>query len=346
MTKTNPEIAENLFALKIYDSISQPVSRFFGMVPISAAEVLFYAFVLMCIFVFFGFIRKIVISRGERISVLGSGLLDLLCAMGIGFFLFMILNGTNYYRYDFLHYMNLQAQQTSSESLAGLCMSLAEKTNSARNAVMTDEDGNMQLGDVSAAALEAADAMSLLGDKYVVLKRYYPQPKPVLASKMMSYAQITGMFTAFTMEANINVDQPDYNIPADMCHELAHVAGFMREDEANFIAYLACTGSGSPEFVYSGMMSALINATNALYGEDVAEWEKVLASLDEGVINDLDHNSLYWRQFDNTKLGETIGSASTKLNDTYLKLNGQKDGVKSYGRMVDLLLAEYSENLN
>jgi hypothetical protein len=28
------------------------------------------------------------------------------------------------------------------------------------------------------------------------------------------------------------------------------------------------------------------------------------------------------------------------MNDTYLKLNGQEDGVQSYGRMIDLLLAE------
>ena len=28
------------------------------------------------------------------------------------------------------------------------------------------------------------------------------------------------------------------------------------------------------------------------------------------------------------------------MNDTYLRANSQKGGVKSYGRMVDLLLAE------
>ncbi|HPW41948.1 MAG TPA: DUF3810 family protein, partial [Bacillota bacterium] len=28
-------------------------------------------------------------------------------------------------------------------------------------------------------------------------------------------------------------------------------------------------------------------------------------------------------------------------NDKYLKANNQKDGVKSYGRMVDLLIAEH-----
>ena len=35
---------------------------------------------------------------------------------------------------------------------------------------------------------------------------------------------------------------------------------------------------------------------------------------------------------------------SNKINDTYLKANAQSDGVKSYGRMVDLLLAKYRKD--
>ena len=31
------------------------------------------------------------------------------------------------------------------------------------------------------------------------------------------------------------------------------------------------------------------------------------------------------------------------MNDAYLRLNQQEDGVQSYGRMVDLLLAYYRE---
>ena len=36
--------------------------------------------------------------------------------------------------------------------------------------------------------------------------------------------------------------------------------------------------------------------------------------------------------------------AKETVNDTYLKANGQTDGVRSYGRMVDLLLAYYRAN--
>ena len=48
---------------------------------------------------------------------------------------------------------------------------------------------------------------------------------------------------------------PYYNIPHTICHELSHLKGFMREDEANFIGYLACIGSDSPDFRYSGYLT-------------------------------------------------------------------------------------------
>ena len=50
----------------------------------------------------------------------------------------------------------------------------------------------------------------------------------------------------------------------------------------------------------------------------------------------------YWHKYDN----RVITTLSDKLNDTYLKVNNQTDGVKSYGRMLDLLLAQYKNGLN
>ena len=40
-----------------------------------------------------------------------------------------------------------------------------------------------------------------------------------------------------------------------------------------------------------------------------------------------------------------MAEAANQINDVYLKVNDQKDGVKSYGRMVDLML-EYYKNRN
>ena len=92
----------------------------------------------------------------------------------------------------------------------------------------------------------------------------YSPPKPVLASELMSCANIGGMFFPFTMESNINVDNPFFVVPWTMTHELAHQCGFMREDEANFIAYLACKQSDDALMRYSGYLLAYDNAVSAL----------------------------------------------------------------------------------
>lgn len=38
-----------------------------------------------------------------------------------------------------------------------------------------------------------------------------------------------------------------------------------------------------------------------------------------------------------------MAQVSNQVNDTYLKINDQKEGVKTYGRMVDLMLAYHRE---
>ena len=43
-----------------------------------------------------------------------------------------------------------------------------------------------------------------LSQGYPVLQGSYAQPKPVVLSRLMSYAQITGVFFPLTFEANIN----------------------------------------------------------------------------------------------------------------------------------------------
>jgi 3-mercaptopyruvate sulfurtransferase SseA len=42
----------------------------------------------------------------------------------------------------------------------------------------------------------------------------------------------------------------------------------------------------------------------------------------------------YWKRFEGP-----VEQASTQINNAYLQANLQKDGVRSYGRMLDLVLA-------
>ncbi len=253
------------------------------------------------------------------------------------FFIFVTTCGLNYHRLEFAQTSGLQIRDSSAQELAALCLELSARANELRLDVGEDASGVMRLGsDFSDTAHKARDAFGMLAQEYAVFPNYAIIPKPVINSRFMSHMQLTGEFTLFTFEANINKDAPDYSIPATMCHELAHTRGFMREDEANFIGYLACINSDSIEFQYSGVMLALIHASNRLYETDQALYRDVASTFSDGVRRDFADNNAYWAQFEGP-----VAEVSDAVNNAYLVMNHQSDGVKSYGRMVDLLLADY-----
>jgi hypothetical protein len=160
-------------------------------------------------------------------------------------------------------------------------------------------------------------------------------PKPLLLSRLVSYTGITGVYGPFTGEANVNIDSPAPLLPAAVCHEMSHQRGFAREDEANFIAYLTCIQNPDPDFQYSGKLMALLHAMNALYRSDPQSYEEVRSLYRPGIQRDIDEVVRYSQSHQGP-----LEEHAQRVNDLYLKANNQRDGVDSYGRVVDLLLAE------
>ena len=48
---------------------------------------------------------------------------------------------------------------------------------------------------------EAVRSMEHLAETYSVLEGYYPNPKPVWISEILSYQHLTGVYSPFTIEA-------------------------------------------------------------------------------------------------------------------------------------------------
>ena len=326
------------YATTIYPVYASAVHAVMALAPFSVAEILILAAVAAVIVFLLLFLIRLIRNpekRGLRAAKAG---INLLCVGGALWFLFTISCGINYHRVPFSAVCGLTVQDSSKEELSALCAELAGTLSDLRDGLPEDSEGVMQLaeGSVRDTAEHARETYARLAASYPTLPDCYRSPKPVLFSRAMSWANITGVFFPFTFEANVNVDIPDYSIPSTMCHELTHLRGYMREDEANFIAFLACRASDFPEFQYSGAMLAFIHANNALFSIDRDLGSETYAMLSEGVKRDLAANSRYWKQFEGP-----VAEASEAVNDTYLKANRQEDGVKSYGRMVDLLLADY-----
>ena len=341
LAKKNSTLIENIFSKNIYKWISQIISTITGIFPFSVAEVMSWILFVLVVVVSVRYIIDVFMEENEekKIEKERKGFLNVLCSASVIVFLFVILAGLNYYRYPFINYMNIELQDSTIQELSDLTKSLTLQADELRKQIpKTDEGGVFQLSESNYELAEITDhAFTLLSEKYPILKGSYGKAKPVIFSKVMSKTEITGIFFPFTMEANVNVDISDYTIPSTMLHELAHLRGFMREDEANYLSYLAGINSDNIELQYSSTMLALITAGNALYSQNAQMYYTNRELYSDGVVKDIVANSKYWEQYDDT----VISNTTDKINDTYLKANNQTDGVKSYGRMLDILLAQY-----
>lgn len=342
VAKNSSFFTEQIYAKYIYRWIAQIISTITGILPFSIAELLIIILPAAVLVILSRFILGVVLEKTHRMERFLKGILNLLCAVSVLFFSFTILAGLNYYRYPFSSYSDLEIVESTVEELYALTESLALQANELREQIpCTNDAGIFQLSkSTNELAEEANKAYELLSEDYSILSGSYGSPKPVLMSELMSRTEITGIFIPFTMEANVNIHVPDYTIPATMLHELAHLRGFMREDEANYLAYLAGMASEDIEFRYSSTMQALVISGNALYDQDSDMYFRIRELYSEAVIMDLRENNEYWQQYEDT----VVSTVSNKINDTYLKANNQTDGVQSYGRMLDLLLAQYRKD--
>ncbi len=351
-----PGLCEHFFARILYRAFQTILSTVTGILPFSLAEIELILLIPAIVFAIVRFTVRLV-RAGKSVPDLKNDLpvtrkyiaissaLRALGVLGIVFFSFVVLCGQNYFRSPVAESFGIEVEKSDPKLLKEMCVDYAKKASEVRERLTgcEDSEGVFRL-DLSFGELGemSRDAMTALGERIDVLGGTYPVPKKVLLSRGLSHLNITGFFFPFTVEANVNADIPDYSVAFVMCHELSHIKGFMREDEANFIGCVACEESDNDVLAYSGYMEALILSSNALYATDPQLYDEVRPYFSDGVRRDLADNSRYWAQFKDTKASE-IGE---KMNDTYLKANAQSDGTKSYGRAVDLLLARFKKAKN
>ena len=180
------------------------------------------------------------------------------------------------------------------------------------------------------------DAYGTACDKYSFVQKLDSRLKPVMLSELMSYTHITGVYSFFTGEANINVAFPDYTIPFTAAHELSHQRGIAREDEANFMAFLVCIDSEDAYVRYSGYFNLLEYVLSALYSASPALYYSVIETVAPEIRAEMQAYSKFFEKYRNS----TASKVSETVNNTSLILQGT-EGTKSYGMVVDLAVAYY-----
>lgn len=333
-----PAFTETVFSRGLFRIVGVPLGWLVSLVPLSFTELAAVLAVPAVMVLAALFARRMRRSEHRAQTVARA-------ARGIGWvlsgalLLYMVMHGANFYRRPVSELMGLDMSAKSGELLKDVCADLAQKASAERETLREDAEGRMILSESLTRTLgQAGDGYRALDDTYPFLWGAVNRAKPVRLSHWWSYTGITGMYFPLLAEANVNIDQPDCDIPATAAHELAHTRGFAQEDECNFFAVLSCMKNPSADFRYSGCLMAYVYCSNALYGYDKELWKEASAYCSEGMLRDLAAQNEYWKQFEGK-----VQEAATKANNTFIQSQGVDDGVLSYSRVVGLLLAYYQQ---
>ena len=196
----------------------------------------------------------------------------------------------------------------------------------------------------------AVAQMERLGEEYPLFDGYYPDPKALTFSGFFSQQYIMGYYFPFSMEANYNGTMYIANVPATICHELSHVKGFIYEDDANFVGYLACISSEDAFFRYSGYLSVLDYLNRDLY-ESLGNSREIYLTY-ERCSPLVEHDNIFltkeaWEEVESRAIFNTemVKQTSRSFLETNLQVNGIEEGIASYGDVVQMLLEYYDGEL-
>ncbi len=331
--------------------------RLTGLFPFSVGEILLVSGVLLVVFAAVLWLPLVLLRKGAAakhwIFVLRAGIrrfyfffawvfLSVCVVMTLNCFL--LYHASAFSENYFPEAEGISVTQDSFEELVAVRNFVVEECNRLSAEMERDEEGTILFhGDIGR---EAIASMRSLGKTYDQLDGYYPRPKPLAASDFFSQQYMCGYYFPFSMEANYNDVMYIMNKPAAICHELAHLRGYIFEDEANFIGFLACISSEDPFFVYSGYLSVLNYLDNDFYsavGRDNEAYFAQTRILPQVVRDDVFVTDEEWERINGKALIDTevVDKVSDTFTDTTLKVNGVRDGLKSYNRVVELLLQYY-----
>lgn len=303
-------------------------------IPFSLAEIAIYAIPLIVVLIGVCGYRHHCDTWRAVFVYLGS----IVSVFSILFSLFVFGFGIGYQTTTLDKKMALPPAEITVDTLRETAQMLVSEVNVLCNGITYGEDGFSVMpydrAEMNEALLVAYEPIC---DSYPFIQRMNSRLKPVLASRAMSYTHITGMYSYFTGEANLNVNFPDYSLCYTAAHELAHQRGIARENEANFVAFLVCSGSEDTYLRYCGYLNLLEYVMNALYEADAEAYRALMKTVDGRILRE-------WAAYDDffdAYRHSFVSKISGTVNDTYLKLNGNEAGEKSYGLVVELAVAYF-----
>lgn len=332
---TSENFAE-LYTLKIAPFFRIPLSFISSLVPFSLGES--FILILSVIGVFF-IVSALITLLFKKKTHWRIYLRILVYSVVFITVTFVLTFDSSYRRHSIDENIGLQMVEMNAESVASALGRVIEEAYLLEETISyhptESTNYNMSFSDLAKKVNEAADTAA---KKYSYLQRHGFPAKPVAFSLPLAYTGISGVYTFFTGESNVNTVFASYSIPFTIAHEYSHQRGIGPENEAEFSAFLICLESDDPYIRYSAYSQAAITLSNLLFEYDKDLFYESLSRFPEFLFYDIVNSSKSYEEYSKTSLDE-VASA---INDTYLKANSDK-GVVSYSLSAELYCAYLQE---
>ena len=142
------------------------------------------------------------------------------------------------------------------------------------------------------------------------------------------YFGISGVYNPFLGRACVESGEHEIERYFTTAHELSHAYGFTNEGDCNFLAYAALSESENPNLVYSARLNYFRYVGGAYKRAFPSKYIEKRKKLSPIIIADLDAINDIHKKY------PTLLNTSF-LNDKYLKIQGVKEGLASYGAIVN-----------
>ncbi|MCK0160206.1 DUF3810 domain-containing protein [Allomuricauda sp. F6463D] len=321
-----PSFVEDYYSNGIYPYISRFLRLIFGWLPFSIGDLFYTALVFLAI-------RHIYIHWKQIKNKPLSFLKDTIVVLSITFFIFHLFWGMNYHRQPISWKLGIERDYTVEE-LVELTQFIADKTNQYQLELTGDTISPVHI------PYTKKEIFAKTEEAYKKFEKQYPDfgyehrsLKSSIYSIPLTFMGYGGYLNPFTNEAQVNGVTPKFRLPTVSGHEVGHQLGYSAEGATNFIGFLVTSQSTDPYFKYSAYNHALGYCLTDLYHKDEEKYNEIVTKIHFGVKQNFNELSDFWNKYE-TPLEPLFKS----VFNTFLKVNNQKDGIKSYNSVVGLII--------
>lgn len=330
-----PNWIEKNYSQGVYPVISKIQRLLFSWVPFSIGDVIYGLLNLVIIYKTVQFIRFLIKRKVNR-HYFKTGLQQLIFFFLFVYVFFNLLWGLNYNRKGIAFQLGLEVKQYTLADLDTLTTVIISRVN--EYAGFVTEAQRDSFNNKKRLFNSAADAYTNVSQKYSFLKYSTQSIKPSLFSYLGNYLGFQGYYNPFSGEAQVNTTIPRFLEPFVTTHEIAHQIGYGKENEANFVGFLACREYDSKAFRYSAYFDMYNYSIGEVYRRDTALAKSYQEKVHLQVKKDQKEFRDFYRKYRNPIEPVIMWGYSN-----FLKANNQPAGKRSYNEVVAWLIAYYKK---